>query len=228
MARHARTVRAATLGTPSLTAATEKRRRNQVIHALLFGQPADEEDCSRGRGRESPRREVHIDGVRLDLAPGRLGTPIAATRSRRDRNGPLEASLRQRAPTSVRFLHSQTLEGVAAQMGSARALVFPSICYEGQGLVALEAAAAGLLMVVSNLGAMTGLFALHARELLFPHGDADALDRRLDALEDADLVDAQGAVARRCFEEWYSHQVALERLKQQIYQEVSATSRGHR
>jgi len=140
--------------------------------------------------------------------------------------GPLEASLRQRAPTSVRFLGSQTPEEVAAQMASARALVSPS-CYEGQVLVALKAAASGLPMVVSNLGAMTGLFALHARELLFPHGDADALDRRLDALEDADLVDAQGTVARRCLEERYSHEVALEHMEQ-IYQEVSATSRGKR
>jgi len=141
--------------------------------------------------------------------------------------GCLEASLRQRAPTSVRFLGSQTPEEVAAQMASTRALVFPSISYEGQVLVALEAAAAGLPMVVSNLGAMTGLFAPHAREMLFPHGDADALDRRLDALEDADLLDAQGAVARRCLEERYSHEVALERLEQ-IFQKVSATSRGHR
>ncbi len=141
--------------------------------------------------------------------------------------GPLEASLRKRAPTSVRFLGSQTPEEVAEQMASARALVFPSICYEGQGLVALEAAAAGLPVVVSDHGAMTGLFAPHARELLFPPGDADALSRRLDALEGADHVDAQGAVARRCFEERYSHEVALGRLEQ-IYRDVSVISNDDR
>lgn len=141
--------------------------------------------------------------------------------------GPMEASLRQRASSSVRFLGVKTPEKVAAQMASARALVFPSVSYEGQGLVALEAAAAGLPTVLSDLGAMSGLFAPHSRELLFPAGDADALGHRLDALEDAALVDAQGVIARRCYEERYTHDVALRHLER-VYMDVAATARRRR
>lgn len=139
--------------------------------------------------------------------------------------GPLDTQLRQRAPASVRFLGAQSADSVAALMLSARALVFPSIGFEGQGLVALEAAAAGLPVIVSDLGAMTGLFEPYARELLFSPGDPDSLSGRLDALEDDAFIDSQGAIARRCFEDRYSHDVALERLER-IYRELAPRPLG--
>jgi glycosyltransferase involved in cell wall biosynthesis len=127
--------------------------------------------------------------------------------------GPLEGLLRQTAPPSVRFLGHQTPESVTTLLMTARALVFPSTWYEGQGLVAIEAAAAGLPVLLSDLGAMAEIFAPHADELLFEPGDSSALRSRLERLEEDGFVDHYGEVTRRCFDERYRHETALERLE---------------
>jgi glycosyltransferase involved in cell wall biosynthesis len=133
--------------------------------------------------------------------------------------GPLEGALRERAPTSVRFTGSLPRAEVVALLLDARALVFPSICFEGQGLVALEAAAAGLPVVRSDLGAMSELLAPGGEDLLFRPGEVHSLKAALLRLTDARCVDEQGALARRRFEERYTHEVAVRRLEE-VYRSV--------
>jgi glycosyltransferase involved in cell wall biosynthesis len=128
--------------------------------------------------------------------------------------GPLEATARQQAGGAVEFLGAQPTEAVTSLLLSARALVFPSIWFEGQGLVALEAAAAGLPVLLSDLGAMTELFAPEATDLLFPAGDATALEGRLLRLGDDAFVDSWGRFTRRRFEERYTHEIARRRLEE--------------
>jgi glycosyltransferase involved in cell wall biosynthesis len=139
-------------------------------------------------------------------------------------SGPLEAELRARAPTSVRFTGSLPRADVATLLLDARALVFPSICYEGQGLVALEAAAAGLPVIRSDLGAMAELFAPGAEDLLFRPGDVASLSAALTLLADDRCVDQEGALARRRFEERYTHEVAARHLEE-IYRSVLDANR---
>jgi glycosyltransferase involved in cell wall biosynthesis len=127
--------------------------------------------------------------------------------------GPLEAELRRRARGTVRFAGPLPQDQVQVLMLAARALVFPSVCYEGQPLVPLEAAAAGLPVLLSGHGAMAGLFPHDAEPLLFSPGDANALGGRLDALLDDDFVDRFGALTRQRYETDYTHSVALHRLE---------------
>jgi len=133
--------------------------------------------------------------------------------------GPLEAQLRRSAPPGVTFTGRQPPEAVAELMLSARALVFPSTWYEGQPLTILEAAAAGLPVVLSDLGAMPEVFAPDADELLFSAGDRTQLVERLGRLKANDFVDLYGALTRQHFEQRYTHEVALQRLES-IYESV--------
>ena len=142
-------------------------------------------------------------------------------------DGPLASELRSRAPDSVRFLGSRSPAQVTRLLLEARALVFPSLWYEGQGLVALEAAAAGLPVLLSDHGAMAELFAPDADGLLFPPGEVAGLHRALGRLDDDDFVDAHGAVTRRRFEERYTHRVALARLVE-IYRAVITEQQDRR
>ncbi len=128
-------------------------------------------------------------------------------------SGPQEPQLRAMAPPRVRFHGQLPADEVRALLLRARALVFPSLWYEGQGLVALEAAAAGLPVVLSDLGVMSALFAPHADELLFAPGDPVALRDALARLGDDDFVQCAGQLTRRVYEQRYTHQRALERLE---------------
>jgi len=133
--------------------------------------------------------------------------------------GPLEDQLRRIAPAGVTFTGRQPPAVVAELMLSARALVFPSTWYEGQPLTILEAAAAGLPVVLSDLGAMPEVFAPNAEELLFSAGDRSQLAERLDRLTANDFVDHYGTLTRQLFESRYTHEVALQRLEK-IYASV--------
>jgi glycosyltransferase involved in cell wall biosynthesis len=126
--------------------------------------------------------------------------------------GPLEPELRRFAPASVDIVGSLPRERIDVLLLAARALVFPSTWFEGQGLVALEAAAAGLPVLHSDLGVMSELFAPGSEDLLVPPGDADALAAKLEQLTDDDFVDRAGSLTRQRFEERYTHERALERL----------------
>ena len=140
--------------------------------------------------------------------------------------GPMGAELRANAPAGVRFLGSLPPEQVRSLLLEARALVFPSMWFEGQGLVALEAAAARLPVLLSDLGAMTELFAPHAESLLMAPGDPAAVAAAIARLEDDAFVDTHGELTRRCYDERYTHRVALERLEA-TYRAVIAERAGH-
>jgi glycosyltransferase involved in cell wall biosynthesis len=137
--------------------------------------------------------------------------------------GPSESALRDRASEQVEFVGALPPQEVTSLLLRARALVFPSMSFEGQGLVALEAAAAGLPVLLSDHGSMSGLFAPGAEALLFPPGDVDALAARLERLDDDRFVDTQGSFTRRRYEERFTHGTALETLER-VYRNVSESS----
>jgi glycosyltransferase involved in cell wall biosynthesis len=157
-------------------------------------------------GRLTPEKGIDTLLRAWERSPERLRLVVAGS-------GPLEAAVRANAPARVDVVGALPPAQVRSLLLSARALVFPSMWFEGHPLVPVEAAAAGLPVVLSDLGAMTDLFSPGAEELLFPPGDVDALTVRLARLDDDRFVDAHGPFTRRRFEERYTHATALESLE---------------
>jgi glycosyltransferase involved in cell wall biosynthesis len=128
--------------------------------------------------------------------------------------GPLESVVRRAVSENVTYLGQQPHDDVSTLLRGARALVFPSTWYEGHPLVAVEAAAAGLPVVLPDLGAMSELFAPDVGELLFPAGDTGALAQRLVGLLDDRYVDHFGRLTRRRYEDRFTHERARHNLEE--------------
>ena len=129
------------------------------------------------------------------------GAPIFAEAARRAGvrpvfvgDGPARAELEARYPEAV-MLGWRDEAGVQALMGRARALVFPSVWYEGQPLTVYEALACGAPVIVSD--ACAGREAVEDGETgyWFRSGDADALAAHLTRLKDDDLAARMGRAA---------------------------------
>jgi glycosyltransferase involved in cell wall biosynthesis len=121
---------------------------------------------------------------------------------------------------ALRDLPNVTLVGalppadVAERLARARALVMPSIWYEGLPLVILEAYAVGLPVIGSDLGAMTELIREGETGMRVPPGDPAALAsavRRMAALPEGDWQRLSEG-ARRLHAERFSSDHALETL----------------
>ena len=154
-------------------------------------------------GRLAPEKGVDtlLDAWRVASPPHRL-TVIG--------DGPSRDGLVRSAPAGVTFAGRLSGAEVRDRLLRARALVFPSRWFEGQGLVGLEACAAGTPVLHSELGAMRELTDPED-DASFPAGDAASLAAALGRLSDG-FVDTQGARARRRFEERYTHEQARRRL----------------
>ena len=101
-----------------------------------------------------------------------------------------------------------------------RALVFPSVLYEGQSVAVLEALGCGLPVLASRLGGNAEL--LH-EDWLVTTGQRMAWTEALRRLEDGDRVDWAGADARRLYERRFSDQTAR-RLLEEAYRTALAGS----
>jgi glycosyltransferase involved in cell wall biosynthesis len=95
-------------------------------------------------------------------------------------------------------------------MRAARALVIPSRWPEGQPLVMLEALAAGLPVIGSDIGGIGEVLADADPRTRVPLDDALAWGDALRALADDSLVDALGLQARELYERRFSPAVGLE------------------
>jgi glycosyltransferase involved in cell wall biosynthesis len=109
-------------------------------------------------------------------------------------DGPVAAELAARYP-EARLLGWQSAEAVHALMGGARALVFPSLWYEGQPLTILEAKAFGVPVVVADTCAGRDEVEDGVTGLWFKGGDADDLARALLRLRDDACVARMSAAA---------------------------------
>ena len=149
------------------------------------------------------------------------GAPIFAEAARRAGvravfvgDGPAAADLRAHYPEAT-VLGWRDAAGVQAMMRTARALVFPSIWYEGQPLTVYEALACGCPVIVSD--ACAGREAVEDGEngFWFRSGDPDALAAHLARLRDDAL---SRRMARAAYDRYWGAPLTvglhLDRLEQ--------------
>ena len=113
-------------------------------------------------------------------------------------DGPIAGELAARYP-EARLLGWTDPAGVQRAMRAARALVFPSLWYEGQPLTVLEAKGLGVPVIVSDACAGREEVVDGVTGLWFRSGDADDLARALDATRDEEAIAAMSLAATRAY-----------------------------
>jgi glycosyltransferase involved in cell wall biosynthesis len=109
-------------------------------------------------------------------------------------DGPIAAELQQRYP-EARLLGWKDAAGVQAAMRAARALVFPSLWYEGQPLTVLEAKGLGVPVIVSDACAGREEVEDGVTGRWFKSADADDLARVLVDMGEDETVTAMAHAA---------------------------------
>ncbi len=109
-------------------------------------------------------------------------------------DGPIAAEITARYP-EAKLVGWQDADGVRAAMRAARALVFPSLWYEGQPLTVLEAKALGVPVIVSDACAGREEVEDGVTGLWFKSQDVADLARALNAMRDDATVAAMSRAA---------------------------------
>ncbi|AYO84492.1 glycosyltransferase family 4 protein [Methylobacterium brachiatum] len=166
------------------------------------------------------------------------GAPIFAEAARRAGvravfvgDGSERADLAARYPEAV-MLGWRDPAGVQALMRQARALVFPSVWYEGQPLTVYEALACGTPVIVSDACAGREAVVDGETGFWFRSGDPDALAAHLRRLSDDALAARMGRAAHaRYWTAPLTPEVHLDRLTgvyEIVMREASARGRAAR
>lgn len=113
-------------------------------------------------------------------------------------DGPIAGDLRRRYPEAV-VTGWQKPHDARAAMRAARALVFPSLWYEGQPLTVLEAKAMGTPVIVSDVCAGREAVDDGVTGLWFKSGEVDHLARALNRLKDDMTVREMSDAAYQAF-----------------------------
>lgn len=107
--------------------------------------------------------------------------------------GPLEDLVREtcQQTSHVQYLGRQDKAGVLQALKTAKALLFPSLWYEGFPMTIAEALSCGTPVIASNIGGLPEIVQDERNGLLFQPGDAeDMIDkiRTLQEMESADFT----------------------------------------
>jgi len=100
-------------------------------------------------------------------------------------------------------------EEATSRLRSARALVFPSLWYEGQGLVVAEASAMGIPSIVSDACAAREWVVDGVTGLWFRNGDIDDLCKKVRLLRDD--VEAAETMGREAYRLYWQRPATLEK-----------------
>jgi glycosyltransferase involved in cell wall biosynthesis len=127
------------------------------------------------------------------------------------------------ANPNIEYLGPLSSPDVVKAMRHSIALVVPSIWYEIQGLVILEAFSCATPVIGSSIGAIPEAVRHGDTGLLFPPGDATALAERARwATANPDAMRGMGDQARTLFDREFSPARSLNRLV-----EIYETARAH-
>jgi glycosyltransferase involved in cell wall biosynthesis len=156
-------------------------------------------------GRVSPEKgvEVLIEAARrLPSVPFRIAGSF-------ERMPALPAS----APANVRFLGQLGPKELSDFYASARAVVVPSVWFEGFPTVIPQAMLRGRPVIASDIGGLGDVIDDGVTGLLFPMGDAAHLAERIDRLwSDPSLAQSMGSAAREKAVREYSRDRYYDRL----------------
>ena len=134
-------------------------------------------------------------------------------------DGPEREKLRAKAGPGVEMVGPLSADAVRQLLLRSRAVLMPSLLYESQPLVALEALAAGAPVLGSGIGGLGETLAPFGENWTAAPGDVDDWAARIASLAEDGLVARGGVAARRIYEERYLPAAALLRLEA-IYEEV--------
>jgi glycosyltransferase involved in cell wall biosynthesis len=180
--------------------------RVSVKHNFTWGTPrrAAPGDYFLFLGRLSAEKgaDVLIDAWR------RIGSPLVVAG-----DGPDAERLRAEAPPNVEFRGQVAPEEVGELLTRARALVVPSVSYEGAPRSVLEAYAAGVPVIASSTGALPELVEEGSSGLLVPPGDGLALAAAVRRLEDDSESSRMGEAAWRLWRRFYGPEQGLAGLE---------------
>ncbi len=130
--------------------------------------------------------------------------------------GPIESQVVKAAfvNPNIIYLGKQPSKRVIEEMKVCRALIFPSVSYEGMPMTILEAYSTGCPVIASNLGAMADLIVDEYNGLHFKVGD------HLDLLEKLDgVTDKMSLNARKSYLDQFTPEQNYE-LLMNIYKKV--------
>jgi len=164
-------------------------------------------------GRLSPEKGVH---VLLEAVKG-TSIPLDIVG-----DGPLRSEVESAAAANphLRYLGPRPREEVDAAMRSAKALLFPSIWYEGMPMVILESFSVGTPVVASRLGTMAELIQDGDNGRLFEPGEPASLRSAVQGvLGNPEAWAAMSAGARRSWETHYAPETNFVLLRE-IYEGV--------
>ena len=119
-------------------------------------------------------------------------------------DGPERAGLEHGAPGNVRFVGSVSEREVPDLLREARALVLPSICYEGAPRTVVEAFAAGVPVVGSRLGAIPTIVEQEVTGMLAAPGRRDEWLSAVFRLLDDGESERMGAAAHQSWSDRFS------------------------
>jgi len=142
-------------------------------------------------------------------------------------DGPLAPEVARAAEriSGVEWLGRQTGDQVLGLMKDARALLFPSVWYEGFPMVFVEAYAVGLPMIASDLGSMSSLVDPGRTGLHFHPSDSRDLASQVEwASRNPEKLGRMRAAARTEFETRYTASQNY-RLLMDIYERAMADPR---
>ena len=144
-------------------------------------------------------------------------------------DGPERARLERGAPGNVRFVGSVPEKEVPDLLREARALVLPSICYEGAPRTVVEAFAAGVPVVGSRLGAIPTIVEQEVTGMLAAPGRRDEWLSAVSRLLDDGESERMGAAAHQSWSDRFSPSRAaaeLESVYNAVLQQHAAAESG--
>jgi len=130
--------------------------------------------------------------------------------------------LRALAPSNVEFRGAVEPAALVELFRDARALVFPSTCYEGSPRAVIEAFAAGVPVIASRMGGIPELVGDGRSGLLVPPDDPQAWARAIEQLLDDTESQRLGEGARDLWEQEFAPERALKNLES-AYNDVVAS-----
>lgn len=138
-------------------------------------------------------------------------------------HGPLEDEVKTAAATmkNVEWLGNRNSEEVSELMGSAKALLCPSLWYEAMPRVVIESMAVGTPVIASRIGSYPEMIVDGQSGVLFECGNANNLQHRLRNLEASGSLTGMRAGARLRYETEYTGSTNLALLLG-IYEQVLA------